>query len=139
MGFIYPTMAFLRPHPMTFKTNLAPILAYIYEIMHMTLKSCLIFSFDVHEWWSYIVSSVHVTSALSVGVEPQRACMLPGCVGSVLLAAEVFVGFAAQNWDMGACLRVAPEHAKCLALFMCDSKAICPIVPSLNFLRHRLH
>ena len=39
-------------------------------------------------------------------------------MASVLLAAEVFVGFAAQNWDMGACLCVAPEHAKCLALVM---------------------
>ena len=50
---------------MKFKTNLAPILAYIYEIMHMTLKSSLIFSFDVSEWWSDIVFSDHVTSALN--------------------------------------------------------------------------
>ena len=111
--------------------------AAISELGNMTLKSSLIFLFEVYEWWSNIIFSVHVTSALSAGFDPQRARMLPGCVGSVLLAAEVTVEvsieFAVQNWDMGACLRVAAEHAKCLALLMCSSKAICPIVQSLSF------
>ena len=105
------------------------VYAHICECACLTFKSTLIFSFDVYKRSSDIIFSVHVTSALNVGVEPQRASMLPGLM---LLAAkvnvEVSVGFAALNWDMGACLCVAAEHAKCLALFMCDSEAICAIV-----------
>lgn len=53
--------------------------AAISESGNMTLTSLLILAFDIYEWWANIVLSTHTTSAFRVGVEPQKALLLPGC------------------------------------------------------------
>lgn len=65
------------------------------------MKTSLILSFDIYEWWANIVLSIHITSAFRVGIEPQKALILPGCgVVSVLLLVEVLVEICVE--ELGA-------------------------------------
>lgn len=115
------------------------------ESGNMSRKRSPIDSLAEYELWSVIVFKTHNTSAWRVFVPPTNErrswCVVGWCsvsrsVVEPVVALELDVlAWGTQNWAMAVCW-LLDDSILCFPLFMWDSKAPIPIVPSVNVFLH---